>query len=32
VVEQRDKLQADLVEIIKDANRKLNTIVDKMDT
>jgi len=32
VVVQRDKLQADLAEIIKDANRKLDTIVDKMDT
>lgn len=30
VVVQRDKLQADLVEIIKDANRKLDTIVDKL--
>jgi len=32
VVVQRDKLQADLVEIIKDTNRKLDVIVDKMDT
>ena len=30
VAAQRDKLQADLVGIINDANRKLDTVIDKV--
>lgn len=30
ITDQRDKLQADLVGIINDTNRKLDTVVDKL--
>jgi hypothetical protein len=32
VVVQRDKLQADLAGIIRDADRKLDTVLDKLDS
>jgi hypothetical protein len=32
IAAQRDKLQADLVGIIQDTNRKVDSMLDKLDT